>query len=38
MPIMSRLPKDFHPFIGVTVSIAITSAIVVTAIRLLSGG
>ncbi|MFC9767978.1 hypothetical protein [Rhodococcus jostii] len=36
-PVMNRLPNDFHPFIGVTVSIAATSAIIVTALRLLPG-
>lgn len=36
-PISARLPADFHPFIGNTTSMAITTALVIIGIRLLSG-
>ncbi|NMM91894.1 hypothetical protein B2J88_47765 [Rhodococcus sp. SRB_17] len=36
-PISSRLPKDFHPFIGNTISMAVTTAVVVTAVGFLPG-
>jgi hypothetical protein len=36
-PISARLPKDFHPFIGNTTSMAVTTAFVITAVRFLPG-
>lgn len=36
-PISARLPSDFHPFIGNTTSMALTTALVVTAVGLLPG-
>jgi hypothetical protein len=36
-PISNRLPSDFHPFIGNTMSMAISTAIVVTAVGLIPG-
>lgn len=35
-PISARLPRDYHPFIGNTTSMAVSSAVIVTALRLLS--
>lgn len=36
-PISARLPEDFHPFIGNTTSMALSTALVVTAVGFLPG-
>jgi hypothetical protein len=37
-PISARLPRDFHPFIGNTTSMAISTALVIAAMRAFAGG
>lgn len=36
-PISARLPKDFHPFIGNTISMAVATSVIVPAVGLIPG-